>query len=88
MLAFLDDDTLPLKVVMKCCEKIILRAHCLSSVKCFREKYENYIEVLDSVAAKLARAVSKLQADGELVRSVVAPGICKQLKAIHYLKVV
>ncbi|XP_065204006.1 kinetochore-associated protein 1 [Planococcus citri] len=83
--AFLDDDSISLKIVVKCCEKIILRAHCLSKAKCFRDEYENYMEIIDSADAKLLRALQKLQANGEPIKSVITAGVCKQLKCVHYL---
>lgn len=45
------------------------------------------MEIIDSADAKLLRALQKLQTNGEPATSIMTPGICKQLKCVHYLKV-
>lgn len=86
-LAFLDDENLVPQVVAKCCERVILKTHCLSLRECCKEKYENYVEMLHQIEAKLGRATAKLQMNDGLETLVVSDGICKKLKSVHYLKV-
>lgn len=86
-MSFLDDNDLPLKVVIRCYNSIILKAHSLSGMPNLSSKYDSYVRELDEVSSKLARATSSLKATGETIISAASPEMCKQLKNIHYVKV-
>lgn len=86
-MAFLDDDKLSPKIVIRCCGKILLSTHYLSRANVFVEKYDYYMDILDTVTAMLNKAVSKIEAAGEVVPPVVTPDICKYLKNIYHIKV-
>ncbi len=85
--SFLNSNDVNPRILIKCCEYIILHMHSSYAIPNFPNKYEDYMEILDLVEEKLTQAISTSKSSEKDSPILVSTNVCQLLKNLHYIKV-